>query len=41
MIKSRRSGVRKGPAARRFKSDAHKTHPMNLRMAPQRGGWRL
>nr|QJB20564.1 MAG: hypothetical protein [Microvirus sp.] len=36
-----RKSVRKGSSVRKFRRGAEKTKVVNLRSAPQRGGWRL
>lgn len=36
-----RQGVNKGRSAKNFRSNVRKTHPKNVAMRPQRGGWRL
>lgn len=37
----RRSGVNKRRSAGKFRRDTGKTHALNMRFAPRRGGWRL
>lgn len=36
-----RKSVSKGKSARSFRKGASRTKSMNIRHAPQRGGWRL
>lgn len=37
----RRHHVHKGRSARSFRHDVSRTHPRNMKVQPQRGGWRL
>lgn len=41
MIKSHRSSVHKGHAAKQFQRGSSMTHPKNTKMRPMRGGFRL
>lgn len=36
-----RYGVSKGKSARKFRGHVSRTKTVNMRHAPQRGGWRL
>lgn len=38
---NRRKAMSKGSFVARYKHDVRRTHPMNVKIRPQRGGWRL
>jgi hypothetical protein len=41
MVKSGRGKMHKGRGASHFRHDAHRTHGLNMKLSPRRGGWRL
>jgi len=41
MIKSGRGRLNKGHSASKFRHGVSRTHGMNMKMSPRRGGWRL
>jgi hypothetical protein len=41
MIKSGRGRVHKGRSAHKFRHNVGRTHGVNMKLSPRRGGWRL